>query len=171
MYYIIAAVYVVGMVLLFAFPVLMRIRVSNFALKCKGKVINGPYEISTVAQNLLTMFHTVKQESFIVLYLDSNNRCIDVAVRFGNKENVHFPAKDIYERAESLKANTIVIARNHVNEIATPSDKDVFHAASVHGGLGGSMNLAGYFVWCHQRAQSVLNTQRYLQMIQGIRSE
>jgi hypothetical protein len=171
MYYLIGTIYAAAMVLLITIPILLRIRIIRVAQQCKGKVFSGHYEISTISQNLLTRFHSIKREALIVIYLDAGHRCLDVSVRFGDKENVHFPAKDIYDRAVALKAAGVVIARNHVDEKSAPSDKDVFHAASVHGVLGGSIDLAGYFVWCHQRAQSVLNTHRYLQMIEGIRSE
>jgi DNA repair protein RadC len=160
-------VYLIAVGVFFLAPLVTKVKLEKLAQRCKGKVFAAQGEASTVIQNLLANFHAVKRESFIVLYLDGEHRCLDVAVSFGNKRAVHLPADTICERAVRFKAKEIVVARNHVEEKSSPSNKDIFHAAALHSALGQDVVLSGYFVWCQQRVRSVINSQQFRNILKG----
>lgn len=66
-----------------------------------------------------------KQENFIVFYLDSKNKFLDVEVVFkGGLNSCLIDVKTIFRKALSKNANSLIISHNHPSGDLTPSDED-----------------------------------------------
>jgi len=67
-----------------------------------------------------------RRESLIALYLDLSNRLLDwEVVAIGNVNTVFSKPKDVLFKAVKLSANGIIIAHNHPQGEASPSNEDV----------------------------------------------
>ncbi|MFH1093603.1 MAG: JAB domain-containing protein [Candidatus Omnitrophota bacterium] len=140
---------------------------KKFADTCKGKTIEGKYDIQKVCKNLLIRFHAIKRESVVALFLDEKNHCIDVKVRFGSKSSLKFHTKEICSKAPIIKARNIIVAYNHNEEKTSPTRIDLMHAATLYTNLPDGVKLCGYVVWCKNQAISLLDSYEFKQIISG----
>ena len=143
----------------------LRRKATNAANNYRGKYIQNRRYALLAGQDILKYFHLIKRESAAILFLDSDNRCINTEVRFGSSRSVKFPTNEIIRNAKAFRSTKIVLMHNHPDDRPTPSDKDVMHAANLNDLLGDEIELVDDLVWCRNQVKSVLNTLRYKQMI------
>ena len=68
----------------------------------------------------------LKQENFVVIFLDTKNQIIDYKIIFKGTLNaslVH--AREIYKEAISKSASSIIVSHNHPSGDCTPSNADI----------------------------------------------
>ena len=68
----------------------------------------------------------LKQENFVVIFLDTKNQIIDYKIVFKGTLNaslVH--AREIYKEAISKSASSIIVSHNHPSGDCTPSNADI----------------------------------------------
>ena len=88
----------------------------------KGIVIRNPKE----AVEFLKDKFDERKETLISLYLDLSNRVMDwEVVAVGSVNTVFSKPKDILFKAVKLSANGIIIAHNHPQGVAQPSNEDI----------------------------------------------
>ncbi len=158
------------MVFFISVPFYKMAQAKKIAGTCKGRVIEGRYDIQKVCRNLLVYLHAIKRESVIVLFLDEKNKCIDVKVRFGSKNLLKFQTKEIYGKAPAINSKKIIVAYNHSEEKTAPTRTDILHAATLYANLPEGVKLSGYVVWCKNQAISLLESYEFKQVISGYSS-
>jgi len=90
--------------------------------KRKGISIRNPVEAVEFLKDKLNE----RKETLIALYLDLSNRVLDYEiVALGNGNTVIAKPKDILFKAVKLSANGIIIAHNHPQGEAKPSNEDI----------------------------------------------
>jgi len=90
--------------------------------KSKGVFIRNPTE----AVEFLRDKFSERKESLIALYLDLSNRLMDFeVVAVGSVNRVFSSPKDVLFKAVKLSANGIIIAHNHPQGTAHPSEEDI----------------------------------------------
>ncbi len=90
--------------------------------KRKGISIRNPAEAVEFLKDKLNE----RKETLIALYLDLSNRVLDYEiVALGNGNTVIAKPKDILFKAVKLSANGIIIAHNHPQGEAKPSNEDI----------------------------------------------
>ncbi|NPA32002.1 MAG: JAB domain-containing protein [Aquificae bacterium] len=88
----------------------------------RGTFIRNPKE----ALDFLIDKFNERKESLIALYLDLSNRLLDYeTVAVGNVNTVFAKPKDILFKAVKLSANGIIVAHNHPQGDAKPSEEDL----------------------------------------------
>ena len=167
MYILIGILYIAVMVVIISLPFVKMYKGKKFAETCKGRVIEGRYDIQKVCKNLLMHLHTIKRESVIVLFLDNKNKCIDVRTIFGSKHSLKFQTKEVCSKAPVIKAQKIIVAYNHNEEKKSPTRTDLLHAATLFANLPDGTKLVGYVVWCTNQAVSLLDSYEFKQLISG----
>lgn len=135
------------------------------ALHLVGSKIPNRFESLRVCEDVLSHFHRTGAESMFVLFLDRYSECIHVEVRFGDSSSVRFPTNEITQIAIHHGARKLVLAHNHPNENATPSDTDISHAAALVASLPNGIEVVDDLVWCRRAVKSVFDTKRYKAMI------
>ncbi len=94
----------------------------------ESKQVARPVILSSdsAAKYLKHFFVAVNVEKFVVLYLDGNGKLIkeDVTTQYAT-DYVHVNIVSILQSAVSVEAKTIVIAHNHNDGFAVPSEEDI----------------------------------------------
>ncbi len=71
-------------------------------------------------------FKDLKQEQFLVIYLDAKKQLIDYKVLFiGTIDQSTVHPREIFKNAYLLSASAIICLHNHPSGSATPSDEDI----------------------------------------------
>ena len=97
-----------------------RIFLGEEELKVKLKDSLSIYNYSK------SFFYGIKQECFYALYLDSNNKVLNMKLLFKgtlNKSSVH--PREIFKEAYKVNASYIVCVHNHPSGLVNPSPKDI----------------------------------------------
>ncbi len=130
-----------------------------------GNVVPNRSVSMDVCDSVLKVFHEIGCESIFALFLDGESKCIHSEIRFGNEDSVLFSPVEIVRIAIQYSAKKVVLAHNHPNEHPEPSDADIRHAAAIASRLPAEIEFVDNLVWCQLMTVSVLNDERYMDMV------
>lgn len=99
--------------------------IDNFLNESTKKRHNSPDAFKRLLINYFSLFKDEK-ERFIAILLDTKNRIIGIdLVSVGTINEVPAHPREIFRKAITAGANSIIIAHNHPSGDVTPSDADI----------------------------------------------
>lgn len=134
--------------------------------RLKGKPILYYYE--EFERYLVLRFAGLLVEEFHVLYLDSSRHLLAAdSAAVGDQKSVAPNFRHVAFRAISLGADSVVLAHNHPNDSATPSDADLHQLAWAEKALGWlNISLLDSYVVTSKRIASIKKHRERMEEMQ-----
>lgn len=99
--------------------------IDNFLNESTKKTHNNPESFKRLLINYFSLFKDEK-ERFIAILLDTKNRIIGIdLISVGTINQAPAHPREIFRKAITAGANSIIIAHNHPSGDVTPSDADI----------------------------------------------